>query len=112
MTGENWMSKFVQISTTTEKKHDAERISAVLVQKRLAACVQIIGPVKSTYWWENAVKTGEEWICLVKTKKSLIKKVEAEVFAIHPYEVPEFVVTPVLTGSDSYLKWLGSEIQT
>jgi periplasmic divalent cation tolerance protein len=104
------MSKFVQVSTTTAKKHDAECISEALVKKRLAACVQIIGPVKSIYWWNHAVETGEEWLCLVKTKKSLIRKVETEISALHPYDVPEFVVTPILSGSDSYLKWLNSEI--
>ena len=62
------MSKFVQISTTTEKIQDAERISQTLVQKRLAACVQILGPVKSTYWWKQDVASGEEWLCLVNAQ--------------------------------------------
>ncbi len=106
------MSKFVQVSTTTEKIQDAERISQTLVQKRLAACVQIIGPVKSTYWWKQEVEYGEEWLCLVKTKKRLVKEVEEAVFSLHPYDVPEFVVTPILTGSSPYMNWLNSELHT
>jgi len=106
------MSKFVQISTTTEKIQDAERISQTLVQKRLAACVQILGPVKSTYWWKQDVASGEEWLCLVKTKKRLVKKVKDAVSSLHPYDVPEFVVTPILTGSAPYLNWLNSELHT
>jgi periplasmic divalent cation tolerance protein len=109
---EKKMTKFVQVSTTTEKIQDAERISKTLVQKRLAACVQIIGPVKSTYWWKQDVETGEEWLCLVKTKRSLIKKVEEMVCSLHPYDVPEFVVTSILTGSNPYMNWLNSELHT
>ena len=66
--------KYIQIMTTTEKKEDAERIAEVLVNKRLAGCIQIIGPITSTYWWKDKIEKAEEWLSLMKTKKNLMLK--------------------------------------
>ena len=60
--------------TTTEKREEAEKIARVLVEERLAGCVQIIGPITSTYWWEESINTTEEWLLLIKSRKTLYPK--------------------------------------
>ena len=68
--------EYVQVSTTTEKKEDAEKIAKVLIGKKLAACVQIFGPILSTYWWQGKVETADEWICNIKSKRVLYDEIE------------------------------------
>ncbi len=103
------MSKYIEIITTTSTKNDAENITNVLMNKRLASCVQIKGPIESTYWWKNEIAKAEEWQCIIKTKKKLYKKIEKEVLSIHPYEVPEIIGIPIVTGYEKYLKWIDKE---
>src|SRR5215471_13076674 len=104
------MSEYLQIVTTTGARHDAERIAAELVSRRLAACVQISGPIASTYRWQGAVETAEEWLCTVKSSKALFGEVERVVKQLHPYEVPELIATPIVEGSATYLQWLGEQL--
>ncbi len=103
------MNRFIQIITTVPRRQDVEKISKALLDKRLAACVQIGGPVKSIYRWHGKIEKAREWICAIKTKKSLYKKVEKVIIEIHPYEVPEIIVIPITGGSRDYLKWLSAE---
>jgi periplasmic divalent cation tolerance protein len=96
----------IQVVTTVEKKQDAEKIAGVLIDKRLAACVQIVGPVLSIYRWKGKTENAEEWQCHIKTRPDLYADVEAAVKANHPYETPEIIALPVLQGSREYLTWL------
>ncbi len=105
------MSEYIQLFTTTEKKEDAEIISREVVEKRLAACVQIMGPITSTYWWKEKVEKTEEWLCIMKTKRDLYEDLEQAILSIHPYEVPEIVAVPIVAGSQSYLEWLEQEVK-
>lgn len=105
------MSEYIQLFTTTEKKEDAEIISQEVVEKRLAACVQIMGPITSTYWWKEKVEKTEEWLCIMKTKRDLYEDLEQAILSIHPYEVPEIVAVPIVAGSQSYLEWLEQEVK-
>ena len=63
------MTDFLQITTTAGSRDEAERIAAALVERRLAGCVQIVGPVRSVYRWQGAVEQAEEWLCLIKTNR-------------------------------------------
>ena len=103
------MVKYIQVSTTVEKKEDADRIARTLVEDRVAACVQVIGPVKSTYWWKGNVEEASEWLCVMKTREKLYADLEASLKAVHPYEVPEIVAVPVVKGSVVYLRWIEEE---
>ena len=105
------MTGFIQVVTTTEKREDADRLAGALVSQRLVACVQILGPITSTYWWRGRVETAHEWLCLAKTRESLFQKVQEAIRQIHPYEVPEIIAVPIALGSDAYLAWLDQEIQ-
>ena len=104
------MSEWLQVATTTAQKQDAERIASALVDERLAACVQIVGPITSTYRWQGRVETSQEWLCLIKTSREEYAAVEAAIVKLHPYDVPEIVATPIVAGSRSYLDWLRSEL--
>lgn len=106
------MKTFIQISTTTETKEQAQKIAQYLVEQKLAACVQITGPIESTYRWKGKVETAKEWLCLIKTRASLFKKVESAIKKLHPYETPEIIAVPIIKGSREYLKWLVNETET
>lgn len=104
------MTRFVVISTTTAKAGDARRIARALVERRLAACVQVLGPMKSTYRWQGRVETATEWLCLAKTTLARSRKLAAAVAELHPYEIPEVTVTPITGGSPPYLGWLAESV--
>ena len=101
---------YIQISTTTENKEEAQLIAGKVVERRLAACAQIIGPVKSIYWWEGEMEESEEWLCLIKSSAALFERLETAVREIHPYETPEIVAVPITAGSAGYLAWLGESL--
>lgn len=105
------LKKYIHVFTTTEKREDAEKVAQILVEKRLAGCVQIIGPIQSTYRWKNRKETVEEWLCLIKSEKSLYKDLEKNLKEIHPYETPEITAVPIVAGSKEYLEWLDGELK-
>ena len=100
------MKSYIQISTTTETKEQAQKIAQYLVETRLAACVQIAGPITSVYRWKGKVETASEWLCLIKTREELFEKVEAAIKKMHSYETPEIIAVPIVKGSKEYLIWL------
>lgn len=100
------MTDYVQVTTTTETQANARTIAHEVVGKRLAACVQVIGPITSTYWWQGKIEITEEWLCVIKSKVALYKELEQTIRAIHPYEEPEIIATPIAKGSKGYLVWL------
>ncbi|MBN2472982.1 MAG: divalent-cation tolerance protein CutA [Pirellulales bacterium] len=104
------MTDYVQVVTTTEHRQDAEAIAHSLVELRLAACVQIVGPVTSTYRWQGAIETGQEWQCWAKSRRQRYEEIEEAIRRLHPYEVPEILAVPILTGSAGYLAWLDEQL--
>ncbi len=105
------MTDYIQVITTTETKEEAQEIARALVQKRLAGCVQVVGPVTSTYWWQDEVETAEEWQCLIKSNGRVYLELEATIIEVHPYDTPEIIATPIVTGSQAYLNWLDEELK-
>lgn len=105
------MSEYIQVVTTTEHREDAEAIARTLVEERLAACVQIVGPVTSIYRWQGKVNTTEEWQCWAKSRRDLYDRIEETIRRLHPYQVPEILAVAVLAGSADYLAWLDGEIK-
>ncbi len=103
------MNRYIQVITTVSKKSDTGKIAKYLIDKRLAACIQIAGPRKSIYRWKGKIETIKEWACIIKTRKNLYKKVEKAIKKIHPYEVPEIIAISIAQGSKDYLKWLFDE---
>ena len=104
------MPAAIQVVTTTANKPDAEKIATALVQQRLAACVQVDGPLLSCYRWQGAIETAEEWRCTIKTTPEAYAQVEQAIRQLHPYEVPEILATPIVAGSPAYLDWLREQV--
>jgi periplasmic divalent cation tolerance protein len=92
--------------TTVPEQADAKRIAASLVAKRLAACVQIRGPIESTYRWRGEVEKSQEWVCAIKTRSELFRDVEQAIRDLHSYDEPEIIALPIVAGSEGYLAWL------
>jgi len=105
------MPDFLQINTAAPTREEAERIAAVLVERRLAACVQIVGPAQSIYRWQGVVERAAEWLCLIKTTSDQFAAVERAIRELHSYECPEIVATPIFAGGAGYLKWLEEQIR-
>ncbi len=105
------MTDFIQVTTTIAERTDADRIAAALLERRLAACVQIGGPITSHYWWQGKRRATQEWTVTAKTHRRLYERVERAVRELHPYEVPEILAVPVVAGSASYLQWLADELE-
>jgi periplasmic divalent cation tolerance protein len=103
------MSDHIQVVTTTEHQEDAERIARALVEERLAACVQVAGPITSVYRWHGQIETAREWQCCAKTRREFYDEIERAIRRLHPYEVPEILAVPVIAGSADYLAWLEQE---
>ncbi len=102
------MPDFIMVITTTDSKEKAREIANSLVKGKLAACVQIINGVESTYMWQGKVETSKEYLLFIKTQNSLYERVENLIKSIHNYELPEIVAVPVKLGSKEYLTWVKS----
>ncbi|HKB50602.1 MAG TPA: divalent-cation tolerance protein CutA [Solirubrobacterales bacterium] len=105
------MGDYLQVTTTVDSEEEAERISAALVERRLAACAQVIGPVASRYRWQGKIEQAQEWMCLAKTEASLYPDVEAAIRELHSYDEPEIVATPIVAGSKGYLDWIDRSVR-
>lgn len=103
------MTDAIQIVTTTASAEDARKIAAGLVERRLAACVQVGGPITSIYRWQGKIESSQEWTCTIKTLLPIYKEVEAAIRELHTYDEPEILAIPIVAGSHTYLAWLGEE---
>lgn len=103
-------AEYVQVLTTVGSEEEAERIGTALLERRLAACVQTLGPVVSRYRWRGGLEREREWQCLAKTEVRLYGEVEAAIRAAHSYEEPEILAIPVLAGSAGYLSWVSESV--
>jgi periplasmic divalent cation tolerance protein len=106
----NTMSDYIQIVTTVERREDAQRIAQSLVERRLAACVQVSGPIASVYRWKGKIETADEWQCSAKSRRDLYEAVERAIRELHPYEVPEILAVPIVAAGSDYLAWLEQEL--
>ncbi|MDY7005554.1 MAG: divalent-cation tolerance protein CutA [Cyanobacteriota bacterium] len=103
--------EYLMVITTTSSRQDADNIAKYLLEKRLAACIQIFSSITSSYWWNDEICTDEEWLCLIKTSQKNYESLEKAIREIHPYETPEVIALPILTGSQDYLSWLGNQLE-
>jgi periplasmic divalent cation tolerance protein len=93
------------VTTTVNSREAADRLAESLVDRRLAACAQVSGPVASTYRWHGAVEQATEWICQLKTTRARLAALETALDTLHPYDLPELTVVP-LDGGAAYLAWI------
>ncbi|HUJ03479.1 MAG TPA: divalent-cation tolerance protein CutA [Rhizomicrobium sp.] len=98
-------SEFVFVYSTFPDADSARRVAEALVKAKLAACVNIHGPMTSIYEWQGALETGPEFAAFIKTRRSLADKAIEAARPLHPYTVPCFLVLPIAGGNEDYLAW-------
>jgi periplasmic divalent cation tolerance protein len=97
----------VLILTTLPADADAGAFALALVDARLAACVNLLPVMESVYRWEGRVERASERQLLLKTSRDRVAALRERVRELHPYDVPEFIVLPIVDGDDAYLRWIG-----
>ena len=102
--------KFIQVIVTVNDRLKAEEIAGELVKGRLAACAQVLGPIFSTYWWNEKVENSMEWMVFIKTIKEKYPLLETKIKEMHPYDVPEIIAHEIVFGNSSYLDWIKKTI--
>jgi periplasmic divalent cation tolerance protein len=100
------MSEPIVVLITCGSEEEAVKISNALVEERLAACVNLISPVRSIYRWEGKICDEKEWLLIIKTQRIRFDELEKKVKSLHSYSVPEIIALPIIEGSSSYLNWL------
>jgi periplasmic divalent cation tolerance protein len=105
------VAEALQVTITTAGEEEAEAISSALVERRLAACVQVLGPIRSRYRWQGKIEEAREWMLLAKTTAERYPRLEATVREIHSYGEPEIVATAVAAGSQGYLDWVAEAVK-
>jgi len=104
--------RILLVFTNLPDRAAAERLASALVEKRVAACVNILAPCKSVYRWKGALQQDEEHPLLIKTTEARYAELEVAIRAGHPYELPEIIAVPVERGLPAYLDWVGAETAT
>ena len=100
------MSESLVVFVTSGSEEEALKIAHALVEERLAACVNLVSPIRSIYRWEGKICDEKEWLLVIKTHMARFDDLEKRVKALHSYSVPEIIALPIITGSSSYLNWL------
>jgi len=104
------MTSYLQVATTVENRVQAEEIARHVLDRRLAGCVQIL-QCASMYHWQGKIEQGDEFLCIMKTRADLFEELQTEITAVHPYEIPEILATPIAAGNFQYLDWLNGELR-
>lgn len=109
ITKKSAIGKYIQVIITTEKREEAEKIGKEAVKRRLAACVQVLGPIRSFYWWKGEIAVSDEWLCFIKTTEEKYSELEQLIRKLHSYEIPEIIALPIVHGLREYLTWIAKE---
>jgi periplasmic divalent cation tolerance protein len=104
-------TKFRVVLVTCATLEEARKIARAMVEKRLAACVNIVThAVESFYSWEGKLENSSEYLLMMKTGEEQVDQLQKEVLTLHSYDTPEFIVLPIVAGSEAYLKWLAESV--
>ncbi len=104
------MSSYVVVFMTASDKKEALKIVRRLLNERLIACANIVGPVSSLFWWEGKIDEASEFLVIMKSRKDLFKRLSERVKETHSYEVPEVLELPITEGLPSYLEWMSASL--
>lgn len=105
------MTNSLVVMVTVPSKKDSENISKTVLDKKLCACVNIVGGVRSLFYWKNKIDDTEEFLLIIKTNKEKYKELEDSIKKIHPYSVPEIIALPIAFGSNDYLDWINDTVK-
>lgn len=103
------MNGYLEVKTTVGSREEAQKLGEAIVNARLAACVQVGGPIQSTYWWNGSLEHSSEWLCTMKTTEAAFEALAELIKSLHSYKTPEIVATPIAAGSREYLDWISKE---
>ncbi|HEX3354377.1 MAG TPA: divalent-cation tolerance protein CutA [Terriglobales bacterium] len=105
------MTDKILVLTTAGSKEEARKIGRTLVERLLAACVNVVPQVTSIYRWEGEIEEGEEFLLVVKTTRAAFERVREAILELHSYEVPECICVAIDNGSVGYLSWIGQSVK-
>ena len=101
---------YILIMVTASSREEAEKIATTLLERKLIACANILGPVSSRFWWQGKIDSAEEYMIFMKTKRELFDQIADNVKQLHSYEVPEIIALPIVEGAKPYLEWINSSL--
>jgi len=104
------MTDKIVLFVTCAGPEEARRIATHLIESRLAACVNLLPPVRSIYHWKGAIEEGEETLMIIKSARPVFEQLKAAIIRLHSYEVPEIIALPIVDGSAPYLAWMDHEL--
>jgi periplasmic divalent cation tolerance protein len=102
---------YVVVLITVGSKLEGERIAQNLLDQKLIACANIVGPLISHYHWAGKLESAEEYVMIIKSRFDLFEELSREVRSLHSYEVPEILAMPIIAGSKSYFEWLHNSLK-
>ena len=102
---------YIVVMVTTGTKVEAETIVQKLLEKKLVACGNILGPISSHFHWSGKIESAEEYLVLLKSREDLFEELSETLKIVHSYEVPEILAFSVVMGSKAYLDWFGSVLK-
>jgi periplasmic divalent cation tolerance protein len=100
----------IVILVTTGSEEEAHKVAELLLERRKAACVNIVPGVASSFWWQGKLDSARESLLIIKTRASLLPEIIELVKRVHSYEVPEIIALPIIGGNEDYLKWIDDEV--
>ena len=103
--------EYVMVLTTLPVDADGPGFARSLVDERLAACVNLLAPMESVYRWEGNIEQETERQVVIKTSRDRVSLLWDRIRELHPYDVPEFLVLPIVDGNDAYLRWVADSTQ-
>jgi periplasmic divalent cation tolerance protein len=104
------MTDKIVVLTACDSEMLAEQLARHLVERRVAACVNILPKARSVYRWQEKIEDASEWVLLIKSRRDQLAALAAEIQKLHTYEVPELIALPVVDGSEAYLEWLDGQL--
>lgn len=104
------MTDKIVLLSTCASAEEAKKMAHALIEKRLAACVNVIPGIRSVYRWQENIEDEEEVLLVIKSSRPLVEELRAEIERLHSYEVPEVIALPIVDGSERYLAWMNREL--
>ena len=105
------MTDKIVVLSTCDSEEEAAQVARSLVEKRLAACVNIIAGARSIYRWKDEIEDAPEWLLVIKSRRDLFGSLRQEIQKLHTYEIPEVIALPIVEGSETYLAWLDKAVE-
>ena len=106
------MTDKIVVLSTCGSADEAERLARRVIDDRLAACVNVLSPVRSFYRWKGAIEDSAEWLLIIKSTRDKFDALRAALESAHTYEVPEVIAISIVEGSPNYLSWIERELQS